>query len=95
MFHASLLTPYRETTQKGANFTRPPPELVEGEAEYEVKEIVKHRHHGRQKVLQYLIKWKDYPSCDNTWEPVEQVFAPALLKAYHQKHPLDQPVAPR
>jgi hypothetical protein len=28
VFHASLLTPYHETTMHGPNYTRPPPDLV-------------------------------------------------------------------
>jgi len=57
VFHASLLLPYRETTAHGPNFTRPPPDLVEDEEEYEVEAIVNHRRYGRQHQLQYLIKW--------------------------------------
>jgi hypothetical protein len=39
IFHASLLSPYHETTQHGPNFSWPPLDLIEGEAEYEVKAI--------------------------------------------------------
>jgi hypothetical protein len=31
MFHASLLTLYRETPQHSPNYIKPPPELIEGE----------------------------------------------------------------
>jgi len=65
VFHASLLLPYKETTAHGPNFTRPPPDLIEGEEEYEVEAIINHRHHRRRHQLQYLIKWRDYPSSDN------------------------------
>jgi hypothetical protein len=37
VFHASLLTPYHETTAHGSNFSRPPPELIDGEEEYQVE----------------------------------------------------------
>jgi hypothetical protein len=37
MFHASLLSPYGETTQHRPNFSWPPPDLIEGEAEYKSK----------------------------------------------------------
>jgi len=37
VFHASLLNPYHETKAHGPNFTRPPPDLIEGEEEYEVE----------------------------------------------------------
>jgi hypothetical protein len=42
VFHASLLSPYHETTQHGPNFTRPPPELIEDKGEYKVKAICNH-----------------------------------------------------
>ena len=82
VFHASLLTPYHETTAHGPNFTRPPPDLIDGEEEYEVERIVAHRQHGRSRQLQYLIKWKGYPESNNTWEPADQVHAPEIIKHY-------------
>src|SRR5712671_5016691 len=88
VFHASLLLPYKETTAHGPNFERPPPDLIEDQEEYEVEAIVNHRHYGRQHRLQYLIKWKGYPSSDNTWEPEENVHAEDSVKRYHQRHPL-------
>jgi len=42
VFHASLLNPYHETTAHGPNFTHPPPDLIEGEEEFEVERIVAH-----------------------------------------------------
>ena len=65
------------------NYSRPPPDLIEGEEEYEVEKIVNHRHSGRSQTLQYLIKWKGYPEANNTWEPADQVHALELIKAYH------------
>ena len=47
VFHASLLTPYRETDQHGPNHMRPLPDLVGGEEEFEVEVIVNHHYHGR------------------------------------------------
>jgi hypothetical protein len=49
---------------------------------------VAHRYHGRRKTLQYLVKWKGYPASDNTWEPIDQIHAPDLLKIYHRRNPL-------
>jgi hypothetical protein len=85
VFHTSLLTPYRETTEHGPNFSRPPPDMIEGEAEYEVESIVAHRHFGRGKKLHYLIKWKGYPASDNTWEPEKNIHAPDLVLRYRQQ----------
>jgi hypothetical protein len=39
IFHASLLSPYHEMTQHGPNFSQLPPDLIKGEAEYEVEAI--------------------------------------------------------
>ena len=83
VFHTSLLSPYQETAAHGPNFSRPPPDLVDGEEEYEVERIVNHRRHGRARRLQYLIKWKGYPESDNTWEPADQIHALELIKLYH------------
>jgi hypothetical protein len=40
VFHASYLSPVCETPEHGENFPRPPPELIEGEKEWEVKQIL-------------------------------------------------------
>jgi len=91
VFHASLLLPYRETATHRPNFTHPPPDLIEDEEEYEVEAIVNHRRHGHWRQLQYLIKWRGYPSADNTWEAAADVHAEDLVKEYHQRHPLKSP----
>jgi hypothetical protein len=87
VFHASLLTPYVEIDNHGPNFSQPPPNITIGENEYEVETIRSHRYFGRQKKLQYLLKWKGYPESDNTWEPTAQVHAPQLIKQYHTRCP--------
>jgi len=91
VFHASLLLPYRETAAHGPNFAHPPPDLIEDEEEYKVKAIVNHRRYGRRRQLQYLIKWKGYPSSDNTWEAAQDVHADDLVREYHRRHPLESP----
>ena len=67
MFHAVLLSPYQETTIHGLNYPQPPPDLIEGESEYEIEAILSHCKRGRG--YQFLIKWKGYSSADNSWEP--------------------------
>ncbi len=67
----------------GPNFTWPPPDLIKGEEEFEVEQIIAHQHFGQSKWLQYLIKWKGYPESDNTWESADQVHTPLLIKLYH------------
>ena len=43
VFHASLLSPYKETETHGPNFSKPPPDLIGAEEEYEVEQIISHR----------------------------------------------------
>jgi hypothetical protein len=43
VFHASLLSPYKETEEHSENFPEPPPDLVEGEEEYEVEQVLDSR----------------------------------------------------
>jgi hypothetical protein len=83
IFHTSLIMPYIETPSHSPNFTRPPPDLIDGEEEYEMELICSHRRWGCHKTLQYLIKWKGYPESDNTWENTNQIHAPNLIKLYH------------
>ena len=90
MFHSSLLMPYKETRESRAQFQHPPPELIGNEEEYEVEQIINHRHHGKWHQLQYLIQWKGYSAADNTWEPANQVHANDLVKKYHCKHPQEE-----
>ena len=64
VFHVSLLEPC-----KGSNYPDeyPPPEVIGDEEEYKIEKILdSHCQHGH---IQYLVKWKGYPNCDNQWEP--------------------------
>jgi hypothetical protein len=90
VFHASLLTPYIKTDAHGPNFSQSPPDLIKGEAEYKVETIRNHQRFGKNKRLQYLLKWKGYPESDNIWEPVKQLHAPDLVKQHHKCHPLNK-----
>jgi transposase InsO family protein len=81
VFHIDLLTPFHETEIYGEAFPQPPPDLIEGEEEYEVEEIVNDRTIRRKR--EYLIKWKGYPSSENSWVKAKDLHAPELLKDYH------------
>jgi len=89
VFHASLLSPYSETTAHRPNFSQPPPNLIGDEAEYKVEQIWNHCYSGQNKALQYLIKWKGYPKSDNTWELASDVHASDLVCNYHKGTPLE------
>jgi hypothetical protein len=84
VFHTLLLSPYHEMMQYGPNFSRPPPDIIEEEAEYKVEAIQNHWYVGHQKALQYLIKWWGYPKSDNTWEAATDVHALDIEKTYQQ-----------
>ena len=58
VFHASLLSPYRENAVHGPNFPSPPPDLINREEEYEVEKILCHR--GTPTKRSFLIRWKGY-----------------------------------
>jgi hypothetical protein len=81
MFHAHLLTPFREMLAHGSNYLRPPPDLIDGIEEHEVEFITWHRLCGCSQ--QYLVKWKGYSTVDNMWEPESNLeHAAELLKEY-------------
>ena len=82
VFHVDLLTPYHETEVHGANFTQPPPDLIDGEEEYEVEEILDSRRYGRGRKVQYLVKWKGYPSSDNQWVNWDDMHAEEVLTEF-------------
>ena len=87
VFHTTLLSPYKENDTYGNNFTHPPPDLIDGQEEYEVEAILSHKQLGRG--YSYLIKWKGYPSSDNSWEPEQNIVnAPELLPLYKRQHQL-------
>ena len=87
VFHASLLTPYHETTEHGPNFPAPPPDIIEGETEYEVEHILNSRRAGRGCRLEYLVRWKGYSEADDSWEPRQNIHAPDLLRQFHATYP--------
>ena len=87
VFHADLLTPYHETKLHGANFVRPPPDLIDGEEEYEIEEILQSRKFGRGRKVQYLVKWKGYPDLENQWVNWDDLHAEEALADFKKKNP--------
>ena len=85
VFHANLITPYKETELHGPNFTRLPPDLVDGEEEYEVEKIIDMKQMGRRHKTHYLVKWKGYPMSDNSWEPRENIQVDELIKEFQSR----------
>ena len=68
VFHVSKLAPYRTD----GRCQPPPPVELDGELEYEVEKLLdkRIRRRGRRDVVEYLIKWLNYPHEHDSWEPV-------------------------
>ena len=87
VFHATLLSPYLESDIHRKNFLTPPPDLVNGELKYKVEAIVTHKPQGWKNL--YLVKWKGYPTGDNTWEPERNLDnVKQILEDYKTQHDL-------
>lgn len=67
VFHISLLKAARDRPGS-TTIPPPPPELIEGEWEFEVESILSHRFLRNNKT-EFLVKWLGYGPEHNTWEP--------------------------
>ena len=85
VFHATLLTPYKETTLNGNQNKEPMLELVDGQPEWEVEQILCVRRHRRQ--VQYLIRWKGFSEVHDSWEPANNVHVEELIEEFYKKYP--------
>ena len=89
IFHASLLTPQVIMPEYGIPSEPPLPELVDGESEFEVENILQHKFVGCNKEIRYLVQWRGYSRVESTWEPEEHLRnAPEVLEAYKSAHHL-------
>uniref|UniRef100_A0A0W0F903 Tf2-1-like SH3-like domain-containing protein n=1 Tax=Moniliophthora roreri TaxID=221103 RepID=A0A0W0F903_MONRR len=66
VFHATLLSPFKETEAHGLSFTEPPPDLIEGFEEYKVEAVVGHRL--KKQPREFLVSYtgNGYPRPDIT-----------------------------
>ena len=85
VFHATLLTPYKETALNGNQNQEPAPELINGQPEWEVEQILRVRRHWHQ--VQYLIRWKGFWEAHDSWEPAANVHANELIQEFYKRHP--------
>uniref|UniRef100_A0A0W0G992 Chromo domain-containing protein n=1 Tax=Moniliophthora roreri TaxID=221103 RepID=A0A0W0G992_MONRR len=87
VFHAALLTPFKETEAQGPSFTEPPPDLIEGFEEYEVEAIVGHR--PKKRPQEFLMSYTGYDSSHNRWFKTEgMINCLDLYKDYIKRHKL-------
>ena len=87
VFHADLMTPYHKTKLHRPNFTKPPPDLINGEEEYKIEEVLQSRRYGRGCKIQYLVKWKGYPDSENQWVDWDDLHADEALADFKRKNP--------
>ena len=90
VFHASLLTAYKTTSEHGLNPDKPPPD-VEGDDEfYHIDHFVNSRWFRTR--LQYLVHWTGYSAADDEWLFADDLKADLgadspLFGLYHQQFP--------
>ena len=66
---------------------QPPPDLIDGKEEYEIKEILQSRKFGQEHKVQYLVKWKAYPDSDNQWVDWDDLHANEAIADFKKKNP--------
>jgi hypothetical protein len=86
VFNIVKLTPASEDPIPGRRAVPPPPpEIVDGEEEWVVEEILDSKMMNWK--LRYLVRWKDFGMEHNSWEPWDNVHAPELVAEFYKKHP--------
>ena len=80
-FHVSLLKPFLQD----ATYRSPAPVKVnkDGEPEWEIDEIVKHRR-ASNKTSSYLVQWKGFGREYQSWQPETNISAKALSAYWEQ-----------
>ena len=91
VFHASLLEPYRTSKDPQRQTQKPEMEVLEGEENWEIRDIVESRRNGRKRgrPVEYLVLWEDYPDEEATWEPYEHLAGTSeeKLNDFHRRYP--------
>uniref|UniRef100_A0A0W0GCL2 Putative reverse transcriptase-rnase h-integrase n=1 Tax=Moniliophthora roreri TaxID=221103 RepID=A0A0W0GCL2_MONRR len=65
VFHAALLSLFKETKTHGPSSMEPPPDLIEGFKEYEVEAVIEHR--PKKQPWEFLVSYTRYDSSHNQW----------------------------
>ena len=85
VFHVSKLDAYREDPAN-PNFIQPPPDIVEGEPEWEVEKILDSRFNRDR--LEYRVKWLGWPDAEISWQDERDlVHSQELIEEFYRDHP--------
>jgi Chromo (CHRromatin Organisation MOdifier) domain len=87
VFHVDLLTQYRETEAHGPNYEWPPPDIIDGEPEWEFEKIIKSCFHGHHRNLQFLVRWKGFPPSEDSWVLESEMSTPNPIADFYESHP--------
>ena len=80
-FHVSNLKMLHRSKEFEREERPPSPMVIDGEEEYEVEVILKHKGKGARCL--YLVMWKGYPIIEASWEPESHLRnVPLILEDY-------------
>jgi hypothetical protein len=71
VFHSSLLSPFKETDTHGPSYPTPVHDIIDSEEEFEIEGILNHKVKNGK--THFLIRWKNCPHTEDSWEPEENV----------------------
>ena len=90
VFHVSNLRRHVRSERFVRVEKPPPPILVDGEEEYEVEAILRHKGKGARRLYQVL--WKGHPVTEASWEPESHLRnASSLLEDYLRRVAVSEP----
>ena len=87
IFHVDRFRPYQSSPESlgPRAHARPPPDIIDGQEEFEAESILEHR--TRRNRQEFLVLWKDYPREDATWEPASNLaHSPLVLRKYKREN---------
>ena len=81
VFHVSKLKRFQWSKEFKREERLPSPMVADGEEEYEVEAILRHKGKGAWRL--YLVMWKGYPITEASWEAESHLRnAPLILEDY-------------